>query len=117
MKSLFFVLFLVVATQAQAAQICYGKNESCSAKRNLICANVEKIDASMYRLSRLQHITGCMAWGVSKYKSKNSICKNILAKFGETRKVKFSTDSNVRGEWETGYGFESIGQIDCEIKE
>ncbi|MBA2406038.1 MAG: hypothetical protein H0V66_14780 [Bdellovibrionales bacterium] len=118
MKSLLILVLLVAAAQAQSSErVCYGKNESCSAKRDLICATVEKMDDTNYRLSRLEHITGCLAWGVSKFKSKNNICKNILAKFGEKRKVRFTNDSHVRGEWETGYRFESIGQIDCEIKE
>lgn len=118
MKSLIAVLFFVFIGQAQAAErTCYGKNESFMAKRDLICATVDKLDDASYRLSGLVHVTGGLWWGVSKYKSKNRICKNILAKFGEKRKVKFSTDSNVRGKYETFWGVESNGQIDCEIKE
>lgn len=110
-------LFVFISFSAHAERVCYGKVGSCETMPNLICGDVEKINDATYRISRLEHITGCLAWGVNKYKSKNKICKRMLEKFGEKRKVSFLHGTDIKGEWETDFGIESTGQIDCEIKE
>ena len=110
-------LLVLVSFSAQAERVCYGKIGNCEAMPNLICGDVEKLNDTTYRISSIQHHIGCMDWGVSKYKSKNVLCKKLLKKFGEKKKVRFLRGTDIKGEWETAYGFESTGQIDCEIKE
>ena len=109
--SLFFVLGL---GSAQAAKVCYGRSGQCTA--NFTCASVEKVDDSLYRLRNLEQIKGCLSWGVSQLKIKNQVCQNILLKYGEKRKVKFVSHSDIQGAKPTSRGFESVGEISCEVK-
>lgn len=110
------ILFLVSFSAMSSEDVCYGKEGSCMRNRDLICGRVIKLDDQTYRVENLVRYNGCMMWGVSKLKSKNKICKNILKKFGETRKVKYARNSWLSGRYTTLLDNESVGQIDCEMR-
>ncbi len=117
MKFIILSVLLMSTVTSFAKSTCYGNEGSCHTQRDLYCGYVEKLNENTYRISHLKHVTGCLAWGVSKYKSKNTLCKKLLKAYGEKNEVRFSRGTDVKGEWDTAYGIESTGQIDCEIKE
>lgn len=115
MKLLMIMAFSFFSVSTYAQRICYGFDSDCQ-NRNLICGNVQQLDENTFRLTKLHHITGCLAWGVSHKKSKQQICKKMLKQMGVAHKVSYLPGTQVRGEWDTAYGNKSIGQIDCVVK-